>query len=288
MYYGQSPSEVAFGYGYADSVGEENRFVAGESISLDFATNATAQSPVGSYRIYVAQTELSNYRIRQTEGTLEVKARPIIVTFENAETAYGDLLDLSENSEFYKTVSVAPGAELGAAAAIVNGDAAPFGFVTAAEQYSSVGKYLITGAGKNENYAIVFEGTDGANSVHTVVQREIRVAIGVSDKTYDNSPIVVTADAVGLVNQDTVEFAFEYTGRGSTVYSGGAPKNAGLYTVSVSLPESGTAAQGNYALVGTEEYPTQKDFAISKKALTVTADPATVVYGDAAAAMSVS
>ncbi len=110
-----------------------------------------------------------------------------------------------------------------------------------------------------------------AISVSYTVQKADGKTDGISDisKIYDSTP--VSAPLFNKLGTGTATVLYKTKNADDSEYSASAPKNAGEYTVKVTV-----SADNNY-----KEASATADFTISKKPLTITANPKTITYGDA-------
>lgn len=133
-------------------------------------------------------------------------------------------------------------------------------------QYGDVGSYEITPSGLlATNYAITF--TPGTLTVN---QKEIGLTWSETPLVYNGSAQAPTAIATGTVNNDEIE-----------VIVSGAETNAGTDYTATASGLTGTKA-GNYKLPDTKT----QTFAISQKALGVTAEAKSKTFGDADPALT--
>src|SRR5205807_1536514 len=114
--------------------------------TLNFATPATAASPVGSYAVTPSGLTSSNYTITFVGGTLTITAAPLTVTANNTSKVYGQA-----NPAFSVSYS-----------GFVNGDTTStlggtLSFSTPATAASPVGTYAVMPSGlSSSNYTITF------------------------------------------------------------------------------------------------------------------------------------
>ena len=96
--------------------------------------------------------------------------------------------------------------------------------------------------------------------------------------TYDGTAHTLTATATGTVNGDVIGVTVTTSAKEGSSLTGYDAINAGSYTATAStLTLNGTdTPAGNYTLPAANT----QDFTISQKALTVTAKPHTITYGD--------
>src|ERR1035438_2594706 len=71
-----------------------NGDTVGGTITVSYATTATASSPVTTYPITatVGGTAIGNYSLTNTPGTLTINQAPLTVAVQNASKAYGAAL----------------------------------------------------------------------------------------------------------------------------------------------------------------------------------------------------
>ncbi len=217
-------------------------------------------------------TDLENYSISYEVGTLTVAARGLTITANDRDKTYGESLTLGTsafstgagelvNGDSVAAVSLASG---GAAATAAKGD------------YDVTPSGAVAGTGTDlENYSISYEvGT------LTVAARGLTITANDRDKTYGESLTLGTSafstGAGELVNGDSVAAV--------SLASGGAAATAakGDYDVTPSGAVAGTGTDlENYSIsyeVGT--------LTVAARAITVTADVQTKVYGHVDPALS--
>ncbi|WP_162875527.1 MBG domain-containing protein [Sphingomonas crusticola] len=233
--------------------------VAGDSItSVTLATPATVVSNVGSYNLTgsaATGTGLSNYTITYATraGGLTITARPIQVLAGAATRTYGD-------------ANPTLGYTLGGSG-LVNGDTLSGALATTAALTSSIGNYAITqgSLAAGTNYSLTFTG-----NTLTITPRALTVTANAASRVYgDANPIIGAATGDNLVNGDTISGVTLAT-------SATAASNVGSYD----LMGSGATGTGltNYAI----NYATRTNgLTVTPRALTVTADAASRIYGNA-------
>ncbi len=205
----------------------------------------------GGYAITGSSTN-GNYTISWINGTLTIDPKAITVTIDDKTQVYG-------NPEETLTCSVG---------GLVNGDTeGDLNIHLQRAEGRDVAEYPITGTYANANYTVTF--TDG---VYTITPRPITVTIGSADKTYgDSDPTFTwsTADTLpyGEVAEDVLGITLSRD-EGEGVKDGG-------YAI------TGSSTNGNYTISWTDGTLT-----IDPKAITVTIDDKTQVYGDPAVALT--
>ena len=229
--------------------------------TLSFTTLAAAGSPVGTYAITPSGLSSSNYTISFVSGTLAITAAPLTVTADDASKVYGQA-----NPPF--TVSYS---------GFVNGDTASalggaLSFSTLATAASPVGAYAVMPSGlSSSNYTISFV----AGSLTVTHRHELTVTANDAIKAYGQANPAFTATYNGFVNGDTPDTltgALSF----STVATAASP--VGAYAITPSGLSS-----SNYAISFVSGTLT-----VTPAPLTVTANDATKVYGQANPAFSVS
>ncbi|MBS1810305.1 MAG: Ig-like domain repeat protein [Acidobacteria bacterium] len=157
--------------------------------ALQFSTNATQNSAVGSYSVTPSGLTSENYDITFQPGMLNITTLTLKVKAEDKTKVYG-----SANPAF--TVSY-NGFISGEDQSVLGGALA---FTTAATSSSNVGNYSITPSGlTSSNYAIQFvDGTLGVTPAPLTVKAESHTRV------YGTMNPVLTASFAGLVNGDTM------------------------------------------------------------------------------------
>ncbi|MBQ6482247.1 MAG: hypothetical protein IJI45_14105, partial [Anaerolineaceae bacterium] len=198
-------------------------------------------------------TKAGNYKLPSDTGTtFEITPASLIVRAQKKTITYGE-----EPSNAGVTFS-----------GFVNGETPnvlgeTLAYTYSYTRYGNVGIYMITPSGlTSSNYDITYE--DGTL---TVEKKVIGITWGDKSFTYDGQSHVPTAAAAGMVNNDTLDLTVtgEKTAAGTD------------YPATVTAITGDKA--GNYKLP--EDCTTT--FTIGKAALTVTAKPKTITYGDAPA-----
>ncbi len=252
----------------ADGVGASRGLANGDSLSGVLATTAVVTSNVGNYATTqgtLTDGNNSNYAITYNDGNLAVGTRAVTVTGDNQSRVYGDA-----NPTLTYTVA-ADG--VGASRGLANGDSLSGVLATTAVVTSNVGNYATTQGtltdGNNSNYAITYN--DGNLAVGT---RAVTVTGDNQSRVYgDANPTLtytVAADGVGasrgLANSDSLSGVLATT---AVVTS-----NVGNYATT-----QGTLTDGNnsnYAITYNDG-----NLAVGTRAVTVTGDNQSRVYGDA-------
>ncbi len=217
--------------------------VNNDTLSGSLVTSAGQYSGVGGYRITLGGLGNANYAIAYNAANLTITPRALTVTADAKSKTYGDA-----NPALTYTTS-----------GLVNGDMLSGSLSTAAGQYSNVGGYGITLGGLgNANYAITY---NAANL--TITPRALTVTADALSRAYGDANPTLTYTTSGLVNNDTLS--------GSLSTSAGQYSDVGAYAIA-----QGTLANANYAI----SY-TGANLTVTPRALTVTADALSKIYGDA-------
>ena len=229
--------------------------VNGDILSGALATSATTSSNVGVYGITQGALAASgNYTLNYASADLTVTQRAITVTADAKSRAYGDA-----NPALTYQVS---------GSGLVNGDTLSGALATSATTSSNVGTYGI-GQGTlaaSGNYALNYT----SNNL-SITQRAITVTADAKSRAYGdvNPALTYQVGGAGLVNGDTLS--------GALATSATTASNVGVYGIT----QGTLAASGNYAL----NYASA-DLTVGQRAITVTADAKSRVYGDANPALT--
>ncbi|MEP6502448.1 MAG: MBG domain-containing protein, partial [Betaproteobacteria bacterium] len=250
--------------GFSGSEFTSAGLVNGDSVTSLTLTSAGTSSTasVGNYAITGSTahgTGLSNYTIGYANGTLSVTPKALTIKVNDATHVYGGGTGFS-GSEF--TTS-----------GLVNGDTvnalalASAGAATTA----GVGTYAITGSAAHgnglSNYTIGY-----AKGTLVVTPKELKITADDAAQVYGTGSSFSGSEftATGLVNGDSVNSL--------TLASAGAAATAGVGAYAI----TGSAARGtglsNYAI----GYASGM-LVVTPKALTITANDSTHVYGDGTA-----
>ncbi|MFJ6335629.1 MBG domain-containing protein, partial [Rhizobium sp. NPDC092011] len=241
--YGDANPALSFTVGGAGLVNND-------TLSGLLATSATDTSNAGTYAISQGTLAATgNYDLSFTGADLTVSKRAITVAANNQSRIYGDA-----NPTLSYTVG---------GAGLVNNDSLTGGLATAANATADIGTYAISQGtlAATGNYDLSFTGAD-----LTVSKRAITVAANNQSRIYGdaNPTLSYTVGGAGLVNNDRL------TGGLTTL----ATAASGVGTNAIL--QGSLAASGNYDLtfVG-------GNLRITPRALTVAANHASRIYGDA-------
>jgi filamentous hemagglutinin family protein len=227
--------------------------VNGDTLSGALATAATSTTGVGSYGITQGSLANSNYALTYAAANLTITQRAITVSANAQSRAYGDA-----NPALGYTVS---------AGNLVNGDSLSGSLSTSATAASNVGNYSIAqGTLGNSNYALSY-----AAASMTITARPITVSANAQSRAYGdvNPALTYTVGGSGLVNGDSLLGSLA---NAATVVSGVGSYGIGQNTL---------AASSNYAMTYTAA-----NLVITTRALTVTTDAQSRIYGDANPALT--
>ncbi len=285
--------------------------------TVPYTLTRVAGENVGTYTINAAASN-ANYTITVVPATLTIAPKPVTVSANEIGKTYGDeepeltatvtgavegdtinytvSREEGENAGTY-TITVAPGENPnyivtveGAdftiapkpvtvsanAAGKTYGDEKPeltatvtgavegdtINYTVSREEGENAGTYTITVTpGENPNYTVTVEGAG-----FTIEPKPITVSANAASKTYGDEEPELTATVTGAVEGDTINYTV----------SREEGNNAGTYTITVTPGEN-----PNY-IVTVES----ADFTVSQKAITLTADDKTKVYGDADEALT--
>ncbi len=229
------------------------------SVTLTSA-GAPAAAPAGTYPIVPSAavgTGLSNYAITYVNGTMTVGTNVLTITADDQTKTYGDVFTF--NGTEFSVVGLQPGDSV--ASVTLTSAGAPSAAV--------VGTYPITpsaavGTGLS-NYVIVY--SDGQMDVN---QRSLTFNPNAQTKVYGSVFSAYTGAFTGLRTGDNITPIYD---------SLGAPATAivGVYGITVTLDDP-DGRLGNY-IVTIDPAPAAT-LTVTQRALTVTPDDQTKVYGD--------
>lgn len=226
----------------------------GDLLKFELTTTATTSSDAGTYPILVS-AEAKNYDITATNGTLTIGKAPLTATVNSSEKVYGD-----ENPTFSVTYS-----------GLKNNDTNPnptqnVTFTTDANLLSDVGTYPVTVVGGEfKNYEI----TKYVSGTLTINKAPLTITCNDATKVYGDVNPTFSFTYTGLKNNDTEEKAFSLKPSVDTDIT--RRTGVGEYEIIGS-----NAASKNYKL----EY-VKGTLTITKAPLSITANDATRVYGEA-------
>jgi hypothetical protein len=229
----------------------------GDGITATYSTAATAGSPVGTYAIVPAAVDsapgtLGNYDVTLVNGTLTVTRATLTVTADNKSKVYG----------------AANPALTASYAGFVNGDtpaslATPVSLTTTPTEASGVGSYTIVASGASSpNYEITF-----VNGTLSVTKAALTVTANAATKVYGEANPAFSVSYAGFVlGQD------EHALGGTLAFAtdAAAASAVGAYLVT---PSGLTSDNYEISFV-------KGTLTVTARAITVTADAKSKVYGD--------
>ncbi|WP_298764478.1 MBG domain-containing protein [uncultured Polaribacter sp.] len=235
-----------------------NGFVNGDTAAQidtqpDITSIATQNSDAGQYDITLANGMDNNYSFSLTNGTLSVNKKAITITADDLSKVYGDV-----NPTFTMTYD-----------GFVNGDTAAQidaqpNITSIATQNSDAGQYDITLAnGMDNNYS--FSLTNGTLSVN---KKAITITADDLSKVYGDVNPTFTMTYDGFVNGDTVA---QIDAQPDIASIATQNSDAGQYDITLA-----NGMDNNYSFS-----LTNGTLSVNKKAITITADDLSKVYGDA-------
>lgn len=256
--YGDSTATVASGG--TDFIGGPSTYIFGKpndslSVSPPATVSVDPTANAGSSVVeYTAPDSTStsergvDYRIVNfSEIALTIDPRAITISADDLARIYGDA-----NPPLTYTIS---------SGNLVNGDTLSGSLTTSADGTSGAGTYAITqGTLANANYAITFDAGE-----LTVTPRAITITADDLSRIYgDANPALTYAITTGnLINGDTLS--------GTLATSATATSSVGMHTIT-----QGTLANANYVITFADG-----ELTVTPRAITITADDLTRVYGDA-------
>jgi filamentous hemagglutinin family protein len=220
---------------------------------LEFATNATQRSGVGTYTITPFGATAAGYEIDYTGGTLTIERAPLTITASTVNRVYGD-----ENPTFTANFS---GLVNDDTSAVVSGLA----FETSATKRSNVGSYgLNVSGGTADNYAI----THAPGAVN-VTPATLVVKADDLTRVYGDPNPTPTISVTGLKNDDRLEDVV-FIASGPTHF---ATETSGIGAYGIILQGFGSSSNYNATVQS-------GSMTITQRPLTIVADNKTKVYGD--------
>ena len=233
--------------------------VNGDMLTGGLATAANLTSNVGTFAITQGTLAAStNYALTYNGANLSVTARPLTVTADALTRIYGNA---------NPALTFAVGATTGTSG-LVNGDMLSGGLATVADLTSNIGTYAITqgSLAASSNYALAYTGAN-----LSVTPRALTVTADALTRIYGNTnpPLTFTVGGLGLVNGDMLT--------GGLATAANLASNVGTFAIT----QGTLAASTNYALTYTGA-----NLSVTPRALTVTADALTRIYGNANPALT--
>ncbi len=227
---------------------------AGDLATATFSSTASTISPVGSYPINGVLVpgggfNIANYTLTSS-GTVTVNPAPLTVAGTSVSRLYGD-----PNPPITGTITGQK-----------NGDVITGVFSVAADPTSAVGTYPIIATltdpgAKLGNYTVVNTGT------LTVLPAPLSVVANNASRLYGDANPAFTGTVTGVRNGDAITASF-----GTTAV---ATSPVGTYPIVATLVDPGGKA-GNYTFT-----PNSGTLTVTQAPLSVTANDATRIYGDA-------
>ena len=231
----------------ADSVANAEGLENIVSLAKQDGTAAGIYAITGSY-------DNGNYDITFTNGTYTITKREITVTVNSASSLYGD--DIAN-----LTATVTEGS-------VLEADGTIYTLSTDATSTSNVGNYDITGTCKNDNYQVTFVNTADA---YAITQRPVAVVIDDKTSVYGENLVSLTMryaeGSLQLVGGLTLQNVVNLTKAEGT--------DAGEYAI------TGSYDNGNYDITFTDG-----TYTVTQRAITVTVDSKTSVYGNEIATLT--
>ena len=237
--------------------------VSGDTILIAYSTAATVLGPVGNYPIVATltpagSTDLSNYLITNTPGTLTITQTPLTITVADNSRQYGQ-----PNPQFTSTTHVTLNGVT--KVGTLNGDAIDITYSTPATINSPVGTYpinaIVSGAPAGNYLITVIPGTLTVTSAH------LTVVVGNATRPYGAANPAFTSTVSGALNGDS------FTNIYSTPATIASP--VGAYPINDAV---GGPAASNYAIT---VVPGTLSITQASIALNVAANNVTRTYGAA-------
>jgi len=241
--------------------------VQGDVLSGALATPATSFSDVNAYAITRGSLAASaNYTLTYVGNTMTITPATLSVTAGSGTMIYGDGLPLlghsisgwknGQNDALFSGVSVSSS-------------------VTSA---SNVGTYTTTASGgslsgaASGNYKLAY--VDGTM---TVTPATLTVTAGNRSMVYGDGRPSLSYGVSGWKNGQTADLLSDVTVRTSA----GSTSSVGTYSINAAGGTLSGAASGNYSLIYVDG-----SLSVAPRPITVTANAATMVYGDAAPSLT--
>ncbi|RSV41142.1 filamentous hemagglutinin N-terminal domain-containing protein [Sphingomonas sp. ABOLE] len=250
MVYGETAPTLGYTLGGAG-------LANGDTLTGSLAPNVSTTTGVGTYAIGLGTLSAgANYTLSLLGGSIAVTPRALTIRADDRSMVYGNALP---------ALTYALGG-----AGLVNGDTLSGALGTSAGVTSPVGSYAI-GQGTlsgGANYALSFTG-----GTLSVTPRALTVTVQDRSMVYGDATPALTYSlgGAGLVNGDTLS--------GALATSAGATSPVGGYAIG----QGTLAASANYALSFTGA-----TLSVTPRALTVTADDRSMVYGNGTPALTYS
>ena len=251
----QNPTNTVYEYG-------DNIDLSGGNLSVIYQTGYSKTVDLSEATIKTfdpnlvgtEQTIVISYNDKETNLNITINKRNVTVTIDPVESFYGEEI---------KAISY----KLATDSSLADGDTLDdLGIIatTTATSTSNVGSYPITVTASNNKYNVTIAGNSTYEiKAASLVDDDLTVTAP-TDLIYNGSAKTVTVNS----NQNkTFNTEITYTGKNTT---SGSAINAGNYTATVTI--TGT---GNYTGTITKSV----DFTIAAKALTITANDASSLYG---------
>jgi hypothetical protein len=214
---------------------------------------ASSRSNAGNYEIIPSAAEAQNYTFTYQQGVLTIQKRDLQVIPNAASKIYGDV-----NPAF--TLSYTGFVNEDSPSVFSSTPAAS----TAATVYSDAGEYAVTCSGGNAaNYRFVYE-----NGILTVTKAPLTATANNTSRNYGANNPLFGISYSGFKNVDTQS---SLSVQAQAVCAASALSGAGTYPITVSGAEA-----LNYTMIYVDGVLT-----VNKIPLTVTANAASMIYGDA-------
>mgnify|MGYP001025726675 FL=1 len=243
-------------------------------ITVDAIITDTKENVSYSMKIYSMNNEVSEiknagvYKVEIAiddilyEYSFVITKRAITVSIEDKTSAYGE--------EMLALTSKVTSGEL-------VGEEKLSEIVTLSKAAGvNAGTYAISGAVNNNavaaNYNVTFVGSNGSEGVYTITKRAITVSIEDKTSVYGEEMLVLTSKVTSgeLVGEEKLSEI--------VTLSKAAGVNAGTYAISGAVNNNAVAANYNVTFVGSNG--SEGVYTITKRAITVSIEDKTSVYGE--------
>jgi hypothetical protein len=253
-----NPATMSYGGTFPNLIISYSGFANGDNASSlttqpSLSLAATMNSPVGTYTITPSGAVDPNYTILYVSGTFSITPVPLVIKANNASMSYGG--SIPSLSATYT--------------GFVNGDNAsslttPPSLTTTATSASPIGTYPISGSGAvDANYTISYQ-----TGTLTIGKATLTVTANNKSMPLGGPVPPLTVSYTGFVNGDNAS-SLTTQPTATTTATAGSP--AGIYQIT---PSGGVSANYNFNYVN-------GSLAVATAVLTITANPATSVYGSA-------
>ena len=226
------------------------------------STTIPSKTNAGTYTIYYYCVGNSEYK--PASGSVQSTINKADARVATAPTAKN--LTYTGSAQKLVNAGVASGGTL--MYSLTNGSAFSTTIPSGTNAQSYVVYYKVFGDANHND-------SSQANITVTIQKKALTVSWGTTTFTYNKSEQKPTASVSTGISGQTITFTYSVSAKSGSSLTNGKAVNAGSYAITATSVAGNNTTLSNYELS-----PLSKDFTISRKALTITADSITTTYGN--------